>query len=68
MSDYSRFIVRWNEAHNADGEFEVPFPTNHVELPSPHINGMGERASLEMFGSLPAVPERTDTADSDDTP
>lgn len=37
--DYSRFIERWALAHSSDGEFGVPFPENHVELPSPELNG-----------------------------
>ncbi|KAK0737671.1 hypothetical protein B0T21DRAFT_169901 [Apiosordaria backusii] len=37
--DYARFILRWEAAHDADGQFEAPFPTEHVELPSPYMNG-----------------------------
>lgn len=45
-----------------DGEFGVTFPTNHVELESPQINGMvGYSSSPNMFGSLPTVPEPEDT-------
>ena len=40
-----------------DGEFGVSFPTNHVELESPQINGMVGYPSPEMFGNLPTVPE-----------
>lgn len=49
--DYSRFIERWAIAHSSDGEFGVPFPENHVELPSPEPNGnqMNENISPDEF-------------------
>ncbi|KAK4673585.1 hypothetical protein QC763_113800 [Podospora pseudopauciseta] len=37
--DYNRFIVRWEAAHDADSQFETPYPTEPVELQSPYING-----------------------------
>ncbi|KAH6625986.1 hypothetical protein B0J18DRAFT_127421 [Chaetomium sp. MPI-SDFR-AT-0129] len=41
--DHSRFLLRWDAAHAADAQFEATFPTNHVELPSPYVNGYQER-------------------------
>ncbi|KAH7369102.1 hypothetical protein B0T11DRAFT_70553 [Plectosphaerella cucumerina] len=36
--DYSRFLENWVFAHSSDSEFHgIPFPPNHVELPSPEI-------------------------------
>ncbi|KAG6008963.1 hypothetical protein E4U21_003515 [Claviceps maximensis] len=36
--DYRRFLEMWVCAHSADREFQgVPFPQNHVELPSPEM-------------------------------
>jgi hypothetical protein len=75
--DYSRFIARWDAAHAADAEFDATFPTNHVELPSPyingyqgrggpHINGLAELPSPEL-GSLPPVAEPAYDPDSDET-
>ncbi len=69
----------WEFAHDADGEFVAPFPPNHVELPSPEVNGMSdahspflngvaELPSPELFGGLPPVTEPRDDEDSDDTP
>lgn len=77
--DYSRFILQWNSAHAADAQFEATFPTNHVELPSPymngyqghgspHVNGFSELPSPELRGSLPPVAEPAYDADSDETP
>ena len=79
--DYSRFLLQWNSAHVADAQFEATFPTNHVELPSPYINGYQEQGprlvngyselpapSPELMGSLPPVAEPPYDADSDETP
>lgn len=77
--DYSRFLQQWSSAHAADAQFEATFPTNHVELPSPymngyqtrgspHVNGVSELPSPEMFGSLPPVAEPAYDPDSDETP
>ncbi|KAG5933581.1 hypothetical protein E4U53_000944 [Claviceps sorghi] len=36
--DYRRFLEMWVCAHSADRDFQgVPFPPNHVELPSPQM-------------------------------
>ncbi|KAG6006316.1 hypothetical protein E4U43_000457 [Claviceps pusilla] len=36
--DYRRFLEIWVCAHSADRDFQgVPFPPNHVELPSPQM-------------------------------
>ncbi|KAL2256683.1 hypothetical protein VTK26DRAFT_1309 [Humicola hyalothermophila] len=48
--DYPRFIEQWAIAHAADAEFQVTFPTNHVELPSPYINGFGEQWAPQPGG------------------
>lgn len=58
-SDYSRFIERWAIAHSSDGEFGVPFPENHVELPSsePDGNEMGGNVSPDDFGPGPDPPD-----------
>ncbi len=48
----------------------MPFPTNHIELPSPHLNGeMAELAASEMYtvGALPVVRE-PEGPDSEETP
>lgn len=79
--DYSRFLLQWSSAHAADAQFEATFPTNHVELPSPYLNGYQEHGSrlvngyaelpspsLELQGSLPPVAEPAYDADSDETP
>ena len=68
-SDYARFLDRWNYAHNSEAEFDVPFPTNHIELPSPHM--MGEAAELPSpvytNGGLPVLLE-PEGPDSEETP
>lgn len=67
--DYRRFLQLWDFAHDADGEFDVPFPTNHVELP-PHVNGTNGIAELPSpeFGNLAPVLEPASPADSGGTP
>jgi hypothetical protein len=73
--DCTRFIHQWDSAHAADAEFDATFPRNHVELPSPymngfpepaspHINGLAELPAPEWPGSLPSVPEPVDDVDS----
>ncbi|KAG5985130.1 hypothetical protein E4U55_001099 [Claviceps digitariae] len=45
--DYRRFLEMWVCAHSADREFQgIPFPPNHVELPSPQMLP-GQAAGLE---------------------
>jgi hypothetical protein len=58
--DFNRFIERWSIAHSSDGEFGVPFPVNHVELPSPEMNGMSELEHPGSFAGLEAVPDGTE--------
>lgn len=70
--DHSRFLLRWDAAHAADAQFEATFPTNHVELPSPYVNGdrpphtngvselQAQVNSPELTGSFPpAAPGAT---------
>jgi hypothetical protein len=80
--DHTRFIAQWNSAHTADAQFEATFPTNHVELPSPYMNGYLERGpphvngvaelpsqfSPELQGSLPPVAEPRYNPESERTP
>lgn len=67
--DYHRFIERWVFAHSSESEFDVPFPVNHVELPSPEVNGgqMNELESPGGFGGLDPVPDAPESVDSDAT-
>lgn len=67
-ADYQRFLEQWVLAHSSDSEFRgVPFPADHVELPSPDIVGqVPELESPDAFRGLESVPEPV--IESDETP
>jgi hypothetical protein len=51
--DYHRFLDRWASAHGSDRDFQgIPFPPNHVELPSPEIYALSTSGSASV-ASLP---------------
>ena len=67
-----RFFDQWNFVQNSDADFDVPFPTNYIELPSPHMNidgGIAELPSAEAYaaGGLAVVHEPGDM-DAEATP
>jgi hypothetical protein len=67
--DYRRFLEQWALAHSADSDFRgVPFPMDHVELPSPEIMGnIAELDAGESSHMLATVPE-PEGEDSEETP
>ncbi|TEA16545.1 hypothetical protein C8034_v010194 [Colletotrichum sidae] len=66
--DYRRFLDSWVVAHSSDSEFHgIPFPPNHVELPSPQIlpGEMSEFGSPDGPRALQPVIEPPDFYESD---
>ncbi|KAI9171972.1 acetate kinase [Paramyrothecium foliicola] len=67
--DYQRFLGRWQGAHGSDRDFQgIPFPPNHVELPSPQIYAMSSSMpSVAGASQARAVNVSLDNIDPADT-
>ncbi|OLN92873.1 hypothetical protein CCHL11_08809 [Colletotrichum chlorophyti] len=69
--DYRRFLETWVVAHSSDSEFHgIPFPPNHIELPSPQIlpGEMSVLSSPDISRGLQPVVEPPDAYESDANP